>query len=254
MSAATLIAQCRASLDKGNAHDIDKHFRLILDALSSVLDGSIQVTGDIDFNGSAATNLSYVGQSGVEATTGFVRLANAAGIVWRNGANDGNVEGMRVTATNELALDVLGASAQVRVYSAGEIALRPSGSGTDVIEATDTDFNLNGVNLNNFNFLDSTTSTELTIATGAVTATQTFHSVDTESDAATDDLDTINGHSIGRLLFLRPAANGRTVVFKDGTGNLALAGDFSANTVQDTLVLFGVSGTTWLELSRSNNL
>lgn len=36
-------------------------------------------------------------------------------------------------------------------------------------------------------------STELTIAAGVVTAVQSYHRIDTEGDAASDDLDTING-------------------------------------------------------------
>ena len=67
-------------------------------------------------------------------------------------------------------------------------------------------------------------STELTIATGAVTMTQGVHRIDTESDAASDDLDTINGGNDGAVLRVRAENTARTVVLKDGTGNLELAG------------------------------
>lgn len=58
-----------------------------------------------------------------------------------------------------------------------------------------------------------TASTELTIASGAVTAgAKTFYTVDTEGDAASDDLDTINGGAAGETLILRANNGGRTVV------------------------------------------
>jgi hypothetical protein len=56
-------------------------------------------------------------------------------------------------------------------------------------------------------------STELTIAAGAVTAgVKTFYTVDTEANAASDDLDTINGGAAGETLILRADNTARTVV------------------------------------------
>lgn len=59
-------------------------------------------------------------------------------------------------------------------------------------------------------------ATELTIASGAITITQGNHTVDTEGDAASDTLTTINGTASERLLLLRPANTGRRVIL-DGT-------------------------------------
>lgn len=95
-------------------------------------------------------------------------------------------------------------------------------------------------------------STKLTISSGAVTITQTYHAIDTESDAASDDLDNIAGGSNGDLLIIRPYNLTRTVVAKDTTGNLHLAGDFSMDHIDDILVLLH-NGSWWVELSRSNN-
>jgi len=61
---------------------------------------------------------------------------------------------------------------------------------------------------------------ELTISSGAVTVTGVSHTIDTESDAATDDLDTINGMADGQILVIRPANTDRTVVLKHNTGNI----------------------------------
>ena len=96
------------------------------------------------------------------------------------------------------------------------------------------------------------TGSELTIASGAVTVTQGFHTIDTESDAATDDLDTINGGLTGDVIVLKSAADARDPTLKDGTGNLALAGDFTLSDTDDTIMLI-YDGTSWCEISRSDN-
>lgn len=94
----------------------------------------------------------------------------------------------------------------------------------------------------------------LTIATGAVTATGSYHLVDTEGAAASDDLDTINGGVDGSILIIRAANSARTVVAKDGTGNLQIAGDCTLDNAQDTLTLFYVGAlSAWLEIARSDN-
>jgi hypothetical protein len=95
---------------------------------------------------------------------------------------------------------------------------------------------------------------EKTIATGVITITSSYHRVDTEGDAATDDLTTINGGTMGRYLTLRAENGARDVVVKDGTGNLQLEGDMTLNNVQDTITLIYDSNlTAWLEVARSNN-
>ena len=71
--------------------------------------------------------------------------------------------------------------------------------------------------------------TELTIAAAAVTATKSYHKIDTAADAATDDLETIAGVADGRILILRAEHTDRTVVLKDGVGNLILGADISLN-------------------------
>lgn len=61
---------------------------------------------------------------------------------------------------------------------------------------------------------------ELTIASGAITVTHARHTVDTESDAASDDLDTISGLAAGEAVVLSANHTARTVVFKDGVDNI----------------------------------
>ena len=97
-------------------------------------------------------------------------------------------------------------------------------------------------------------SVELTIAAGVVTKTKGYHSVDTQGDAATDDLDTINGGSEGDVLILRAENTARDVVLKHNTGNLQLAAgaDFTLDSTEDTIMLI-YDSANWLELSRSTN-
>lgn len=87
---------------------------------------------------------------------------------------------------------------------------------------------------------------ELTISSGAVTKTYSHHTIDTESDAASDDLVTINGGSEGEVILLRPASGARTVIVKHNTGNIWLPGgaDISLDDSDDYLLLI-YSGSKW---------
>lgn len=66
---------------------------------------------------------------------------------------------------------------------------------------------------------------ELTIAAGVVTKTKAYHTIDTAADAAEDDLDTINGGVDGDIIFIGAEHTDRTVIIKDGTGNIHCGGD-----------------------------
>jgi len=93
--------------------------------------------------------------------------------------------------------------------------------------------------------------TEVTIATGNIPITGNVHYVDTEADAATDDLYTISGDVFaGMELTLYAADSARTVVVKDST--LELEGDCSLDNTEDSITLL-YDGTTWREKCRSNN-
>lgn len=64
-------------------------------------------------------------------------------------------------------------------------------------------------------YLSSVAATELTIATGAVTAATQHHTIDTEGDAASDDLTTIASWT--GFLYLRLENAARVVTLKHGT-------------------------------------
>lgn len=87
---------------------------------------------------------------------------------------------------------------------------------------------------------------ELTIDTGKITITHSFHTVDTESDASSDNLDQILGGRNGQILILKPANDGRTVVIRSDERNIYTSGNtsFSMDDAHDTAVLM-YHGSYW---------
>lgn len=104
-------------------------------------------------------------------------------------------------------------------------------------------------------------SSELTIASGAVTPTRTRHTVDTESDASTDDLDSMGVGSVytGAVVLISAANTGRTIVCTHqtgsaGTGRLNNA-DAASVSLDDDIKLIAYelrADGDWYELWRSS--
>lgn len=94
----------------------------------------------------------------------------------------------------------------------------------------------------------------VTIATGAITVSESQYTVDTEGAAAADDLDTITTSTAtgtGSILILTPANVSHVVTAKDSTGNLRLAGgDFALDSVKKSLTLL-YNGSNWVEVARA---
>lgn len=110
-----------------------------------------------------------------------------------------------------------------------------------------------GLRTNALMVLDDTIKT---IATGAITITQTYHAVAAES-GTTDDLATINvdasvatsdGANTFRPFVILRADTGDTITVKHGTGNISLNGaaDFSLSGNKQLLLLY--DGTNWTDL------
>ena len=95
-----------------------------------------------------------------------------------------------------------------------------------------------------------TAFSELTIAAGAITVTQAYHTVDTVADGATSDLATINGGATVNLIILRAEDGARTVVVKHNTGNIWLQGkaDISLDDLEDGIML-AWDGTKWFDIA-----
>lgn len=143
-----------------------------------------------------------------------------------------------------------------RACSLGNVVYVSSFSGSRLSD--DGSINWTAMNVDNLmGLLRLPVSTTLTIAAGVVTATQSFHTIDTEGGAGTDDLDTINISSYmggGRptLLTLRAASSARDIVVKDGTGNLRLTADFTMTHSDDWIELV-YENSVWKEVGRSDN-
>lgn len=96
-------------------------------------------------------------------------------------------------------------------------------------------------------------ATEYTIASGVITVAKGYARIDTEANAATDDLDTITAGTnvgAGSILVCRAENTARVVTLKDGTGNLHLNGDYAMSATDRTITLI-YDGTNWREIARS---
>lgn len=95
----------------------------------------------------------------------------------------------------------------------------------------------------------------LTIASGVLTLSYGggFWRVANEAAAAADDVDTIDGLKTGEIVVLAPNNGGKVPTFKDGTGNLALAGDCALTSTTSTIMLIANNTGVLFEISRSIN-
>lgn len=96
---------------------------------------------------------------------------------------------------------------------------------------------------------------ELTVATGEITLTSSRHSVDTESDAASDDLDTISNGSTDQVIFLYAENASRIVTLKNGTGNIVTNNgeDIPIHNL-NTPVVLQYDGTNWKVIGRGDKI
>ena len=98
----------------------------------------------------------------------------------------------------------------------------------------------------------------LTVSGGVITMTDISDLVVviTPETGTTDDVDTITAtiDNDRQTILCRVNDNANTITMKDGTGNMALAGDFAMDNVVDRLqLMYDYATTTWVEISRSNN-
>jgi hypothetical protein len=126
---------------------------------------------------------------------------------------------------------------------------RSDGTGGSTIQASTVTLDDTG-NMSGVNTLGLVDATELTIASGAVTRTASYHRIDTEADAGSDDLDTISGGTAGQKLILRAENTARTVVVRHnggGTGNIRTY-DGNSITLDETYKAIEMiyDGTNWL--------
>lgn len=129
---------------------------------------------------------------------------------------------------------------------------------TDVLRLEDSDGNpvtvidtlgntdLYGGDLDQVATLNLQNHTELTIAAGVVTITQSYHRVDTQADAAADDLDTISGGENGDVLLLRAENVARVVTLAHGAGNISLPNSDDIVLPFSSWLALTNDGTNWV--------
>lgn len=89
-------------------------------------------------------------------------------------------------------------------------------------------------------------STTLTISSGAVTATKSYHVIAAET-GTTDDLDTITAAQNNTFIVIS-ADTGDTITVKNGTGNIYLPGGDMDMSGSEMLLLF-YDGTNWIDFN-----
>jgi len=141
----------------------------------------------------------------------------------------------------------------VRADDTSNVILGPNFFGSSVTEEIDDNTTNQTLYLTD-GYKNNFTLPEFTISSGAITPTGSYISVDTEGDAASDDLDTITATNYrhGDLLIVEAANSARTVVVKDGTGNINAPADISLDHAQDKVLMIW-DGSNWQVISSSNN-
>jgi hypothetical protein len=71
--------------------------------------------------------------------------------------------------------------------------------------------------------------------------------------AAPQDLETINGGSDGKILYITNTDATYSITVKDNAGNINTAGDFVMSQYDTMTLIYNSVASKWLELSRSNN-
>lgn len=89
----------------------------------------------------------------------------------------------------------------------------------------------------------------LTIASGVITVTDSFHRVDTEAAAASDDLVTIDGGVDGQFFIMRTASSARDVVLRTGGNILCTDGFIVAASTRFVLFIFDGDHNAWVAVT-----
>ena len=123
-----------------------------------------------------------------------------------------------------------------------ELGVDPAGSATDLVTRL-------ALAMNDAGYVKLGPGSTLTISSGVITVTGNYHKVDTQSSAASDDLDTVNTGATGLVVFLQSVNDGRNVVIKHATGNIYCVGgkDITLDTNYEIAVLvYDAGNTRWV--------
>ncbi|MGB1285072.1 MAG: hypothetical protein ACPG7F_00950 [Aggregatilineales bacterium] len=214
--------------------------------------------GKVTFTEGDAPGTPDSGTVGLYAKTdGKLYIKDDTGTETDLTATGGGGSSLPVDDTTSLVQDPADNTKQARLDVGGVTA-----SNTRVLTVPDADLTIVGTDtaqtLTNKTIIpvkvQVPTITELTISTGSITITQLHHSIDTELDTATDDLDTISGGVTGDILYVQAANDARTVVLKNGTGNILTYSGSDISLDEDHKIINLIyDGTNWREVSDSSS-
>ena len=184
--------------------------------------GSVQVTGGAINLNTGVNEEIYMWGSGVGTGRELVLYGNSADVV--NTLRDSPTinlaayywdGGAAVGWPGQIIHDMVTAGAvpksQIKFSINSVSILRLENNNGVVKTLSDGVLDMVTHSVRNIQFLNMATPTTLTIAAGAITVTQGFHLVDTQGGASTDDLDTINGGTIGDLLTFSSVNSARNI-------------------------------------------
>lgn len=267
-----------SDIDAQQAHAMISNVRVIYDGAwhNVVIRGAIDV-GSNQFGGSCVNNVSlYCVNTTVDQITvvSASRDATPSSIVQRFTASNithtgdrilqlaainGSTGGNSLFSLNNLVgtVGVAGVGISARGNVKGSITgLINNGLNTAVWASISNEetLDLEASAVNGFSF--PCYLQESTIASGAVRVRGNSVSalrLDTESAAATDDLDTIDNGANGQVITLFTHYSAKDVLVKNGTGNIQLTGgvDFNLTSVDKKITLMWTESISkWIELYR----
>ena len=225
---------------------------------SVVIDGAVSIDAGVITGVTSLTvdNLLINGND-ISTSTGNITLTpvSESSVVIDGGASfDGSVLTGLTSITSTAIIGTLSTASQTNITGLGAVNAGSITSGFGSIDNGASNITTTGVVTSGI--ISRGEPTVLTIASGAVTMTKSNHTIETESGASSDDLDTINGGSDGYIITIRTNSGSRIPTVKDTAagGNLLLESDFIMNAQDDTITLMYVGAfSKWVEISRSNN-
>lgn len=216
--------------------------------------------GGTGIDSSGLTGVLRVNSGTWSADAGVSHLASSTSADLLAVLSDETGSGLAVFGTNPTLLDVtvddlltFNETAGDATCAAGDYWLKANSTSTTLRGCEDG--SLFTLSAGGTNPLSISSPEALTIATGAVTLagaadTLTYHTIDTEAAASSDDLTTINC-TAGSEHVILPADDTRTVVVKAGAG-INIRADFSMDNAFDTMVLHCNASNNVRELSRNS--
>lgn len=189
------------------------------------------------------------------SSTNELQFADSATAIWDDGSDLSFKDSNNSTITLATIAAAAGADEKVAVHT-GETAQFVGAANSDGFLRTGDGLSYTDggvfVTLDVAQLKDASSS-ELTISSGSITRTNSHHTVDTESDASSDDLNTIAGATDGDYITITAANTARSVVIKDAADNILTAdsNDFTIDDI-DKSWTGRYDGSNWKEVARGD--